>query len=527
MSLTPCSNRDSRDNRGNLGSSFPATKPDDCPTLTLTFRNADGYDETIGVVWTQDVKFTNDKLVVGEDFRRSFDFSAQISSKVTVLADVNSAFQELGLNCQVNQYYQRLVISGTPRKEYVGNFRVRIVKPNGESSQHESPLVIRAPQSLWQENNPPKDAPYPTPNVQEDSGVINTKKRLTVLAASVRGRSHAHEGKFRDDYFQFKICQTATGVQDPFGWHVFTVSDGAGSARYSRKGAQIVCESFTGVVSRTLNSPDGFGKELTKSVLREINNRQANGILSTSEFSTQDVEQFRLDQFWYAVVDDAQKKIADEVDAQNRQIERRNAYSRTQEAKVSARDFSATALCVAIKRFKSDSYPTWCVLTYWVGDGAIVVYRPGYSYPVEPDNLASTAKLLGAPDGGEYAGETKFITSHSENNPKSTLARARMIVVRNFEALLMATDGVTDPFFETPNALESSEKLLDFWKTDFREYFPGALDASLSPEERAEELRKGLMFQKRGYHDDRTLLLVLNDAVVDVEKRSIAKDSKR
>ena len=58
---------------------------------------------------------------------------------------------------------------------------------------------------------------------------------LRVIAASKRGRSHAHVGSFRDDDY-------AIAHQPEPRWYIGIVADGAGSARFSRKGAAIICE---------------------------------------------------------------------------------------------------------------------------------------------------------------------------------------------------------------------------------------------------------------------------------------------
>ena len=57
-----------------------------------------------------------------------------------------------------------------------------------------------------------------------------------VIAASRRGRSHANKGDFRDDDFSLGFCKDT-------GWVLVTVADGAGSAKFSRKGSQLATET--------------------------------------------------------------------------------------------------------------------------------------------------------------------------------------------------------------------------------------------------------------------------------------------
>ena len=60
--------------------------------------------------------------------------------------------------------------------------------------------------------------------------------RKDIVAASQRGRSHAQEGKPRDDHFKLHHCENSD-------WCIIAVADGAGSAKFSRKGSEIACET--------------------------------------------------------------------------------------------------------------------------------------------------------------------------------------------------------------------------------------------------------------------------------------------
>lgn len=69
-----------------------------------------------------------------------------------------------------------------------------------------------------------------------------------IVAASKRGRSHAHEGKARDD--DFNIYHN-----DSNGWYIIAVADGAGSAKYSRKGSAVACETCVEFCKTALENP--------------------------------------------------------------------------------------------------------------------------------------------------------------------------------------------------------------------------------------------------------------------------------
>ena len=60
-----------------------------------------------------------------------------------------------------------------------------------------------------------------------------------IIAASKRGRAHAHSGTFRDDDFSIQFNEST-------GWYMIAVADGAGSAQYAREGARIACDTAIG-----------------------------------------------------------------------------------------------------------------------------------------------------------------------------------------------------------------------------------------------------------------------------------------
>ncbi len=76
---------------------------------------------------------------------------------------------------------------------------------------------------------------------------ISTRKRIPgwagwgMVAASRRGKLHAHEGRYRDDEF-------ALGTHK--GWNLLAVADGAGSCRLSRVGARIATAAAIAAMSQ-------------------------------------------------------------------------------------------------------------------------------------------------------------------------------------------------------------------------------------------------------------------------------------
>ena len=449
---------------------------------------------------------------VGEKLERVVDFRDALKpgrNDLSIRIDETSGFDALGLSVQMDE--GRLTIFGTPqfafkvdfvisgrygslsqgREIYADDFDVR------RSLSVGSPVVS---QSLWEKHEPPNDAPYQTPNEQKDSCKIPL---ATVLAASRRGRSHEHVGAFRDDCFELKPSEHL------LGWHVFAVADGAGSARFSRKGAKIACETLTSELSKKLNDPL-TSKTINDALLNEMNLAHRSGGLATDYLQGADVlERTQLAAAFHQAVFRAYEAIQQEA-------KRFNASCDALDKKVSMRDFSTTALCVAMRRFKGqDGFekddkkfrpPIWAIVSYWIGDGALAIYRP---------NDADKVLLLGEPDGGEFAGQTQFLTTKEEIDSAPIRRRLRLAFVRNFRGIVMATDGISDPFFPSDSSLKKFERWRNFWKETLPKEFPGVLDKSKTPYERAEALLKGMEFWVKGNHDDRTLALILNDKLGD------------
>jgi len=316
------------------------------------------------------------------------------------------------------------------------------------------------PRSLWQDKLSDKTDPYWKPDSAsqflkvESTGILMKTERKDVVAASQRGRSHAHEGIFRDDDFGMDYDKNTN-------WYIITVADGAGSCKASRKGSQIACQTVVNVCKKQLESQhkefEYLIKELSKD--RSDANRKKMGdalygIVGTAVFK-------------------AYKNIEEEAAKSGREV----------------KDFSTTLIVSICKKFKFG----WFVGAFWVGDGGIGIYNKDTRF----------LKVLGESDGGEFAGQTRFLTMPEITQPAELYRRLRFDIVDEFTALILMTDGITDPKFETDANLLKFEKWDELWADLSKE-----VEFKDNNEKSAEQLLKWLDFWSPGNHDDRTIAIL-------------------
>lgn len=491
------------------------------------------YDDDISTFWTKTLpkqRLNNPK--VKENYCDDLDLGALLRQTVAPtsefqfsLVDVDPSFKDYNLSCALEK--DVLVVEGVPTQPFDGEIELKLqyrcyeiheyqrrvtvpplgLNPNpnpnvntthkhfaetsGSTEPCRLPFTIHQDSwDLWKVVEPPKDAPYPTPHSDNFAAPLPGSDKF-LLVASQRGRSHEHDGKFRDDSF-------AVNLDAVDGWSFFAVGDGAGSAKFSRKGSEIACRTIVESLATLFT-------EHAAKVAPEINRLRAE--------AAQTPERAFLD--GNDAPDVVPKIFIDALynysfNAIHKEVGKRNQNREPDEKEAQLRDYHTTLLCGALKKFDDG----WALLSYWIGDGGFALYRP---------NGENRALALGKPDGGEFAGQTRFFTMPEEITALAAVQnRVRVSFVSDFDALALATDGVSDPYFETENDLGAFEAWQKFWQARQKdEIFRGVFDANLEPTERAERLTQGLRFKIKGHHDDRTLLLVLNpDAFVDSSSES-------
>ena len=112
---------------------------------------------------------------------------------------------------------------------------------------------------------------------------------------------------------------------------------------------------------------------------------------------------------------------------------------------------------------------------------------------------------MNEPDGGEYVGQTRFLTTPSvwQDGRKRTFS----VRVHDFKFLCSMTDGVSDPKFETDNNLKNPDKWNELWNDlNHSPDSPVHFDRRDSSVEG--ELLSWLDFWSKGNHDDRTITIL-------------------
>lgn len=309
------------------------------------------------------------------------------------------------------------------------------------------------PDSLWQNKDPDPTLPYQKEHTASKELVTPVAR---MLAASQRGRSHAHEGTFRDDDFLVHYDKKTE-------WHLLAAADGAGSAKFSRQGSLIACE-------KAIHHMEDW---LTKETVTL-------GSAVEKFLETADRDKRHLQSPAYGWLGGAAIEALKAIKAEAEQ----------RDPPASLRDFHTTLLLAAAK-------PTpkgWLLLTFSVGDGGIAAI----SGQGEPLSLCT-------PDSGDFSGQTVFLTVPSVlRSGEDVLKRIHVQILPEFSALFLMTDGITDPKFPTEASLEDKPT----WESFLHELSEKV--QITKPGDGAEtRLLSWLSFRSPGNHDDRTIVILL------------------
>ena len=434
--------------------------------ITLNWKTFMAERRKIYELKVNDVKIYIPNASTNKAYHASVDFDVDGVTDYWI-----EGLDEIGLRCDVSADLKSFTLSGIPTK--AGDFELKLryrydgCNPENIPFRTIQMIVNPDPRDLWKVLPVPDGIPYPKMDTQKEYvkvvALSDGTQQKDIVAASKRGRSHANEGKPRDDHFKLYH-------NDANNWYVIAVADGAGSARFSREGSRIACDA---AVEHCIN-------QLSECAKFEENIQQYD------LFKAEDEEQARkyVGDDIYRIVGTAAYKAHKAI---NEEAKKKGNPSK---------DYATTFLLTISKRFDFG----WFVASFWVGDGAICLY----------DNSGDvhSARLMGIPDEGEYAGQTRFLTMPEIfKDAVAIYQRLRFTIVTDFTALFLMTDGVSDPMFETVANLNNPDKWDALWK-NITQNDEHPVDLSDDNEDAADQLLGWLDFWSPGNHDDRTIAIL-------------------
>jgi serine/threonine protein phosphatase PrpC len=360
-------------------------------------------------------------------------------------------------DCDLYYDNQTNTITGTPTQygEFIIKLQYKFTDKDDNNPLLEKTFSLTInpdPRSLWK--NLPSDETDKYFKPDSDKSLLKLADNKTIIAASQRGRSHAQEGKFRDDHFDIYH-------DDISKWTVVVVADGAGSAKYSRQGSLLVCDEII-----------NYFKSLTE---EKLNNLET--VISEHEKadfdnpSKQNLTKLLYDYLAGAAFK-AHKKLEQEA----------------KENEANIKDYASTLVFTLFKKYDFG----WFIASYGVGDSPMGIYTAGEN-PI----------IMHNPEEGEYSGQTYFLTMPEIFTDAKRAERIIYKFVPDFTAIILMTDGIYDSKFETRNNLAKIESWDKLWN-DLTEQ----INLSSENAQLADELLTWLDFWSAGNHDDRTIAII-------------------
>jgi len=379
--------------------------------------------------------------------KKKYEFIFQMDQFPNIRIKDISGLELAGLSFEENR------IKGVPFESDTYDLKIEFFHINDEKKSEfkKAQLFVNAdPKDLWKNIPSDIEAPFHKSDEALFKGIFSDKK---IVVASQRGRSHAHEGKFRDDDFAVDEL--------PDSWNIISVSDGAGSAQLARYGSELATQSINNYFknAEVLTELDGYLNEIFNSEKEDSEAKQ------------------NIIKLLYEGVSETFKFLKEQAD----------------EHFVTLKDLHSTLIFALVKKFDFG----YIILSFGVGDCPINLINEDFS----------EVKLLNTMDVGEFGGGTRFITMN-EIFDENISSRFKITHAKDFSKLILMTDGIYDPKFITENKLEDIES----WKTFFED-LEGENDDEAkvdfqNDEEIDEQLLSWMDFWSKGNHDDRTLAVI-------------------
>lgn len=280
-------------------------------------------------------------------------------------------------------------------------------KPKAALSNEE---VTSHTASLWKYLPIPADEPEPAPEYMSTTATLPGSK---VIAARVRGKKHKHEGTNCDDWYEVANYEHIT---------LAAVSDGAGSKRFSRVGAREACKAAIGYLVSSFEKLFADKPELRENLglsLTDAKCMEACGILVSA------VQQSII-------------KAREAVEAAFYSRKINPEYEKVLGRGLQFKDLSSTlliAVLIPIKEVPKEHL----VISCQIGDGMIAILDT-------KGEFASSVKLMGVADSGDFSGETEFLTSSQMGNMEALRHRTK-ISRTAADIVMVMSDGVADDYF--------------------------------------------------------------------------------
>ena len=265
--------------------------------------------------------------------------------------------------------------------------------------------------ALWRYKAVPTKDKMPEPAPEQSEPGNHTIGKFQVISARVRGKKHKHDGSNCDDWFQ---------TENVDGIFVSAVSDGAGSKKFSRIGAQEACKSAVFFVKinleRLLSNQPTFREDLAREMTDKIFSDAASLLANL-------VQEAMLT---------AREAIITAYESRRGYTHYTNVVGR----ELQLNDFACTLLLTVAIPF--DDRDEILVVACQVGDGIIATMNTNETY----DKALS---LLGMPDSGKFSGVTDFLTSSKFSFKENLISRTKLSR-KKIDLIFSMTDGVADDY---------------------------------------------------------------------------------
>lgn len=431
----------------------------------------------------RDSYFTVPNANVKKEYSYTFDLSSYPSIVIKEIRNLD----DVGLQFDA----EKNCIHGTPT--HANTIEIQIVFFNKtDENLHEDikaiPFIVNAnPKDLWLNKPSPKDSRFPKEdNVTFRSEFLDKK----IVIASKRGRSHAHEGTFRDDDFLMKNL--------PDDWAIVALADGAGSARFARAGSQFatdfIVKSFENesLLIKLSEAVQVYFSDGT--TLPETDDEIQNNVLEAQISEVQKSSENSLDQVLEEdKIIKSKSFIINSLYQNVKNLHNQLAIFATEEG-ASLKDLHTTLIFSLVKKVDEG----YIVLSFGVGD-----------CPINVINQENTqVKLLNFLDVGESSGATRFITMPEIFSRPDMVNRFTINRIDDFSKLFLMTDGIYDPKFVVESKLENIETWKNFLRDLNGENEDKAKVDFVEDSDIENQLSAWMDFWSKGNHDDRTLAVI-------------------